>query len=521
MSGRPQPLPLALPLAPLEEHLGKRKSAGAAALAEGRARAPEFAALARAWGERLDRSAGVRAEEQLTAAALLQTLDAVALVDPVIAAAAAALAGAATAGPRGPHPALRICSSLAADALRAALAGTAADSTARFTAASQERTSGLLFPQGPEEELPTLGAVRSAFAPEALRLVALQGIDPAPLVWRAAAACEALLAGPPEENEALRLGALLQGLSARGAWTVTLLAAEPLAPLARWIETLAALAPAGQLQLALGEPLAGPAGYGSDRLFVELRLAGSQSDARLRKLSTAGLPALQLSIAPGALVEELVRWELALAFAGGAPWLLEQGAAPRGTDAAAKGLPGTGPGAASAARPSEAPALREGNLSIECAAAHARALRKVAGTLGPKAAMSVPHWLAAQLALQEPGDFVALHVCAQPTQALREALPRVQAAVRDATRLATRAVFDLGVLGPGALARAGGAAAGIYFLLSELGEGPEDAPARGEEERALALLGAAGRRALLLRSGGGDPAALVMALLQAAALLQR
>ena len=529
ISGKAQPAQLAA----LEEHLGKRKPDGAAALAEGRARAQQFAALARAWGERLDAAAGARPDEQLTSSALLQTLDAVAVVDPVLGAAADALVPAAgPAAPAGktaataarlPLPALRLCTSLHPDALRAALAGTEGGSTALFTEITDFanlrkaspgaglRASGPAFPAGPQEVLATLGPVRSAFAPESLRLAALRGFDTAPLLLRAVEACEALLAAPPEENEALRLGALLAGLAARGAWSVTLVAAPLLMPLARWIEALAALSPAGRLQLSVGEPLEGPGAYGTDRLFVELRLLGTASDPRVRRLNAAGLATLQLAVEPDALVEELVRWELALAFACGAPWLEGSGGIEHEHEQ----------GAAPSDPWLTEPALREGPLAIFCSPLHAHVLRKVAGTLGPKAAASVSHWLAAQVALQEPGELVSLHFTALPTRALREALPGVQAALRDATKLATRAVFGLGALSPGAGSRAGGAAAGIYFLLSDLGAGdPSAAAARREEERALALLFAGGRRALVMRAEDGDSSKLVGVLHQAAALLK-
>ena len=510
-------------LARLEEHLGKRKPEGAAALLEGRSRAQAFAALARAFGEGLDLAAGARSEQQLTAAALAQVLDAIALVDPVIGAAAEALCALAPAGVRPPHPAVRVCTSLHPDAARAALAGTAADSTALFTPAGDleraglpgagSRAWGLAFPQGPREELPTVGEVRSVFAPEALRIAALRGIDTAPLLVRAAEACEALLAAPPEENEALRLGALLSGLAARGAWNVTLSVAPSLAPLGLWIETLAALSPAGRLQVAAGEPLADPAAYGSDRLFVELRDLGSASDPRVRRLNAAGLPTLLLAVPAEGWVEELVRWELALAFACGAPWLEERGPGSAGDFEHEHEHEGAEPWLAE-------PALREGPLAITCEPAHAHVLRKVAGTLGPKAATSVPHWLAAQLALQEPGDLASLHFTALPTRSLREALPGLQRALRDATRLASRAVFGLGTLGAGATTCAGGAAAGLYLLLSDVGPEVAGAGARRDEEQALSRLVAEGRRALLLRAEDGDSGKLVAALHQAASLLK-
>ena len=75
-----------------------------------------------------------------------------------------------------------------------------------------------------------------------------------------------------------------------------------------------------------GEPLAAPAAYGNDRVFVRIALAGSAGpdpsigtyvDARLAELAAAGHPVIRIEV--GDKIEigaEFVRWEVATALAG-------------------------------------------------------------------------------------------------------------------------------------------------------------------------------------------------------------
>ena len=504
-------------VAPLEEHLGKRKPEGAIAHVEGKARAAALVGLARGYAAAVEESARIRAEEQLTPQALSQMVEAVALLSPATAIAARALLSLAALAPeaqafRWP---LRLCAGGGADAVRAALAGTAPEATLLLVEPGLEPLAAACARPGqggfagPTEALPSMGEVSSLFAPEVLRLVALAGVEVEPLILRAAVKAERV-AGAPEQSGALRLGALLAGLGVRGAQNVTLLVAPPLLLLARWLETLSMLLPGARPRLLVESASEAPSAYGEDRLFVSLRLEGTPPDPRVRRLNAAGLPTLQLAVSPEELVAEAARWELALAFAVGAtrwpPLVAEVRTAPA---------------------PALEPALREGPLALYTTPAHAFVLRKVAGTLGPKAAASVPHWLAAQLALGGPGDLLSVHFCALETAALRAALPAVQAAVRGATRLATRVRTGLAGLGEQAAQRTGGGEGTLLFLLSDGGGqelGPSPGPtalARRAEEEALFVHAHAGRPALLVRAEDGDAGRLPAAMLEAAALLAK
>src|SRR5205085_9332375 len=76
----------------------------------------------------------------------------------------------------------------------------------------------------------------------------------------------------------------------------------------------------GVVQIA-GEPLGEPSVYGSDRLFVRLRLYGSYAeemrDTDVRDLKLARAPFVEIDLPePSALGAEFVRWEIATAIAG-------------------------------------------------------------------------------------------------------------------------------------------------------------------------------------------------------------
>ena len=127
-------------VAALEEHLGKRKSEGALAHVEGKARAAALVALARGYAAAVEESARVRAEEQLTPQALSQMVEGVALVRPATAIAARALLSLAALAPeaRAFRWPLRLCAGGGADGLRAALAGTTPEATLLLVEPGQE-----------------------------------------------------------------------------------------------------------------------------------------------------------------------------------------------------------------------------------------------------------------------------------------------------------------------------------------------------------------------------------------------
>jgi len=151
---------------------------------------------------------------------------------------------------------------------------------------------------------------------------ALIGIDVEAFAARAskmAAACgESVPAG---ENPAAVLGAALGALAKLGRDKMTLVPSPKLSSLGSWVEQLVAESTGkdgkGVVPVDL-EPLGAPESYGSDRVFVHVRHAGSQAETELvDQLAAAGHPVITLNV-PSLLDlgGELFRWEYATAIAG-------------------------------------------------------------------------------------------------------------------------------------------------------------------------------------------------------------
>ena len=166
---------------------------------------------------------------------------------------------------------------------------------------------------------PDIGGRYSALSYFGLAPAAVAGIDVAQLLDRGIAAADAARSG----GEALELGAALGTLALAGRNKVTFVVAPPVDAFGLWVEQLIAESTGklgrGILPVA-GEPLGSPERYGGDRVFVQLRLAGStpaEHDAFLEAVMAAGHPAIVIGLADlFDLGREFFRWEFAIAVAG-------------------------------------------------------------------------------------------------------------------------------------------------------------------------------------------------------------
>jgi glucose-6-phosphate isomerase len=127
---------------------------------------------------------------------------------------------------------------------------------------------------------------------------------------------------PPPENPGAWLGACLGTMALRGRDKMTLITSPPLASFGLWVEQLIAESTGkdgkGIIPVA-NEPLMPPTYYGSDRLFVYLRLKDDRDRATntaISDLISSGQPAVVLEMSNRYdLGAELFRWELATAVA--------------------------------------------------------------------------------------------------------------------------------------------------------------------------------------------------------------
>ena len=128
---------------------------------------------------------------------------------------------------------------------------------------------------------------------------------------------------PAGRNPGARLGLLLGLAAAAGRDKTTLVLSPSVRALGAWLEQLLAesTGKAGRgLIPVVDEELGPPSAYGSDRLFVHVRVEDDpdlEQDAALAVLAAAGHPVVTLPV-PGreALAAEFFRWELATAVCG-------------------------------------------------------------------------------------------------------------------------------------------------------------------------------------------------------------
>lgn len=165
-----------------------------------------------------------------------------------------------------------------------------------------------------------IGGRYSALSFFGLVPAALAGVDVARLV-DAGVAAEAEARAPA--SEALLLGALLGEMARAGRDKCTFLVAPQIAAFGLWLEQLIAESTGkdgrGILPVT-GEPIGSPRHYGSDRLFVQVRLeadSNGENDAAIGALRAEGHPVAVIELdSPYDLGGEFFRWEFAVAVAG-------------------------------------------------------------------------------------------------------------------------------------------------------------------------------------------------------------
>jgi len=163
---------------------------------------------------------------------------------------------------------------------------------------------------------PTVGGRYAALSPFGLLPAALIGIDLQALVRSAGAMADACRA-PAQTNPAAQLAAALAAAAWAGRDKLTLTTSTSTESLAPWIEQLVAESTGKDgrgILPVLGEPLGPPSAYGSDRVFLELRLAEESPDPQLAPLEGAGQPSVSVVLgSAGEVGGAFFLWECATA----------------------------------------------------------------------------------------------------------------------------------------------------------------------------------------------------------------
>jgi glucose-6-phosphate isomerase/transaldolase/glucose-6-phosphate isomerase len=171
---------------------------------------------------------------------------------------------------------------------------------------------------------PDIGGRYSVLSYFGLVPAALMGIDVARLLTRAITMAQACRTQSPlERNPGADLGATMASLAQAGRNKITLISSPQITAFGLWAEQLLAESTGkegtGLIPVA-NEPIVSPTAYGTDRLFVYLRLKGDQNrqlDRQIAGLARHGHPVLTLTLQDRYdLAGEFFRWEIATAVAG-------------------------------------------------------------------------------------------------------------------------------------------------------------------------------------------------------------
>lgn len=314
---------------------------------------------------------------------------------------------------------------------------------------------------------PDIGGRYSALSVFGLLPSALIGADVRAML---AAAAGELAATAADGGEGLVLGAALGELALAGRDKMTLVASPAFASLGVWIEQLVAESTGksgrGIVPVA-GEPLAAPAAYGADRVFVALgapSLPAAEASA-LDALAAAGHPVIRWdSPAPTDLGADMVRWEVATA-AASAVLGVDPFDEPNVSEAKAATKAVLERCLAEGRFPERVPAATHGAMSAFVPA----------GAASPGADPAA--WLDALFAQAKDGDYFAVLAYLQRTDAREASLEAVRLAARGRMKLAGTLGYGPRFLHSTGQLHKGGAPNGV-FLQVTADEG--DAPVPGE-----------------------------------------
>jgi glucose-6-phosphate isomerase len=257
---------------------------------------------------------------------------------------------------------------------------------------------------------PRIGGRFSALSFFGLVPAALIGIDLTRLLDRAAdmaARCGPTV--PVAENPGLRLGATLGALAQAGRDKVTFLMSSGAQALGAWLEQLLTESTGKRgkgLVVINNEPPGPPDVYGTDRVFVVIRLGHDSSlDATAAALESAGHPVLRLTLGDAYDIgAEFFRWEVATSAVG-----------------IVLGL-----------NPFDEPNVAQAKEATNAALATFHATGRL-----PAAPADRADDLARVLSETRPGDYIALLAYLTPHDATTASLQSLRTWLRDRTRRAT------------------------------------------------------------------------------------
>jgi glucose-6-phosphate isomerase len=272
---------------------------------------------------------------------------------------------------------------------------------------------------------------------------------------------------PADRNPGTVLGAILGTLGNLGRNKVTIITSPGIHDLGAWLEQLIAESTGkiGKGLIPVDREALGPPGvYGSDRLFVHLRLADEPDTTQKQKvdaLRAAGHPIVEIELADTYdLGQEFFRWEIATAAAGAIlkinpfnqPDVEASKIVTRQLTEAYEKI---------GKLPEESPIFAEGGIKLFTDERNATTLNKLAGN-----DRSLAGFLRAHLSQLSAGDYMALLAYVKMNGGHEETLQAMRHAVRDNKHVATCLGFGPRFLHSTGQAYKGGPNTGVFLQIT-------------------------------------------------------
>jgi glucose-6-phosphate isomerase len=315
---------------------------------------------------------------------------------------------------------------------------------------------------------PSIGGRYSALSNFGMVPAAVIGVDTKKFLDRAAAMVRACGAGVSvEDNPGAALGAVLGTAANAGRDKVTIITSPGIADLGAWLEQLLAES-TGKIGKGIipvdREHLTSPDIYGSDRVFVYVRLesgADADQDAKVATTEKAGHPVVRIAMADiYELGAEFFRWEIATAVAGS---IIGINAFNQPDVEASKIVTRdlTSAYEKTGSLPAEKPVVEDSGVKLFTDEINAAELAKAAG--GDK---SLVGYLKAHLARIKAGDYFAVLGYIQMNAEHEESLQALRHLVRDNKRVATVLGFGPRFLHSTGQAYKGGPNSGVFLQIT-------------------------------------------------------
>ena len=311
---------------------------------------------------------------------------------------------------------------------------------------------------------PDIGGRYSALSYVGLVPASVIGLDLDALLASASTMLGACREPDPASNPGVSLGLAIGTLAKAGRDKLTFLADDAIASFGAWAEQLIAESTGkrgvGIVPVDL-EPVGAVDGYGADRAFVRIALAGTEDRARdelAAGLAAAGHPLIRIDIAdPIDLGAEFVRWEVATAIAAVVLGIdpFDQPNVEEAKQLTKDLLDRHERGESDSRRPLEPVAVGNG-LTLYGDAA----LRLTSHDGGVVAELS------RHLARYRPNAYLGLQAFIAPTPARDEAVARIRRLLRDRTGRATTAGYGPRFLHSTGQLHKGGAPIGWFLQLT-------------------------------------------------------